>query len=142
MARVTFTAVEVGTNASISAPVTVDGTRVGNTPVTVDVGMGKHVVGFESTQTHTSDTGSHEFEIVAGQTAGAFSGLYHKNPPVQVGPPQPPKPPQPGQPPQPPPRTSFPCPAGDATFTTRDDLRRHIFDMQSRGDPRHVNVRP
>ena len=142
MARVTFTATEIQTNARINAQVKVDGRLVGSTPVTVDVPIGDHTVSFEPTQTHRSDTGTHPFKIVAGQTAAEFAGVYSKiSVPPPLPPPGPPKPPAPGVKPPPPPQTgTFRCPAGDVSYNTRDELRRHIFDMIERNDPRHRGV--
>ena len=118
MARVTFTATEIQTNTPITAQVKVDGRLVGSTPVTVDVPIGDHTVSFEPTQTHRSDTGTHPFKIVAGQAAAEFAGIYSKiSAPQQT--------------------RKFECPAGDASYDTRDELRRHIFEMIDRNDPRH-----
>ena len=142
MAKITFTAKEVENGGSLNVPVSVDGRAVGTTPITVEVPVGHHVVTFNDITTHKSAMLAHEFQVVEGQTGGAFDGLYHRFPPPSPKPAQPPKPPiaQPGKPPVAPPAKQFPCPAGDGVFTTRDALRMHIFDMQSKGDKRHVNV--
>ena len=143
-ARVTFTATEAGTGRQVNARFHVNGQAIGSTPLSLDLPVGSHTVIFEPTRSHESDTASREFRVVPGQTTGAVSAVYRPLGAASAGSP-PGKPPTTVPTPTIPtpiikPRT-FPCPAGDGVFATREDLRRHIFEMQSRADSRHINIR-